>query len=194
MARKKSAPYEDGVVERLKDPAYAAVNTMDSECITRDPKAKFIKECLVWLIPILEEFSVPYQIVGGLAAKFYGSQRSLVDLDFYADMRATGFPSVLREIRSHLIWGPEHFKDQNWDITFLKIDFCTQRIEIGDSNDAYFFDRNAGQWVSQKIDFANSLSFNIFGIAVEVMPKQALIDYKRLLAREVDVADLIDLE
>lgn len=165
-----------------------------SNAILSDPKLKAIEDCLVWLVPLFQIHGVPYQIVGGLAAKFHGAKRALVDIDFYADMRAAGFPAVLTDIKEYLSWGPEHFKDQSWDITFLKIDFGLQRIEIGDSNDAYFFDRVGGQWIKQEIDYAGSVDFKVFGLTVQVMPKQALISYKRMLGREVDLADLADLD
>ena len=44
------------------------------------------------------------------------------------------------------MWGPEHHAGDEWDLTFLKIDYRGQRIELGDSSiGPRYFDRAAGR-------------------------------------------------
>jgi hypothetical protein len=159
-----------------------------------DEKTQIVRHCLSWIIPIFDKHQVPYQIVGGLAARLHGAHRPLFDLDFYADMSAPGFSGMQREIQRKIVWGPTHFKDENWDITFLKMDFDGQRIEIGDSNGARFFNRQTREWVSQAIDYADAEVVVLFGLALRVMRKERLISYKKMLGRQVDLTDVSDLE
>ena len=52
----------------------------------KDPKA-----ALHWIVAILNRHRVPFQITGGLAAKAYGSDRDLVDIDI--DIPEEAFPA-----------------------------------------------------------------------------------------------------
>ena len=68
-----------------------------------------ISRALAWITDSLCRHDVPYQAVGGLAARAYGAHRSLVDIDFYVPFdRAT---ALLEEVRPFITWGPEHHAD-----------------------------------------------------------------------------------
>ena len=110
---------------------------------------------LAWVVGVLQRHSIPFQAVGGLAARAYGATRPLVDLDFYIPMER--FPELLPEASAYVAWGPEHYRDADWDITFVKLSYAGQQIEFGDATDAYFFDRAAEIWVRQEIDFGASV-------------------------------------
>lgn len=88
------------------------------------------------------------------------------------------FPELLPEIAPYVVWGPEHYRDANWDITFVKLSYAGQPIEFGDSTDAYFFDRATGAWIRQEIDFDQSEWREALGIRVPVIPRAELIAYK----------------
>jgi hypothetical protein len=146
---------------------------------------------LAWVVGLLERHDIPFQAVGGLAARAYGATRPLADLDFYIPMER--FPELLPKASPHVVWGPEHYRDANWDITFVKLAYAGQPIEFGDATAAYFFDRAAQAWVRQEIDFGASVWHEVLGVRVPVMPLSELIAYKRRLAREVDYLDLAEL-
>lgn len=91
-----------------------------------------IARALAWIVGALRRHGVPHQAVGGLAARAYGARRPLNDIDFYVPFnRAAG---VLEEVRPFVVWGPEHHAGDEWDLTYLKIDYHGQRIELGDSS------------------------------------------------------------
>ena len=146
---------------------------------------------LAWVVDLLQRHRIPFQAVGGLAARAYGATRPLVDLDFYIPMER--FPELLPEIAPHLVWGPEHYLDANWDITFVKLSYAGQPIEFGDSTDAYFFDRSTGAWMRQEIGFDRSIWCEVLGVRVPVIPRAELIAYKRRLDRDVDRLDLDEI-
>ena len=152
----------------------------------RDPAA-----ALAWVVGLLDRHCIPFQAVGGLAARAYGATRPLIDLDFYIPMER--FPELLPEASAYVVWGPEHYRDADWDITFVKLSYAGQQIEFGDAIDAYFFDRVAEIWVRQEIDFGASVWRDVLGVRVPVMPLPELIAYKRRLDREVDRMDLAEL-
>jgi hypothetical protein len=147
---------------------------------------------LAWVVDLLQRHHIPFQAVGGLAARAYGATRPLVDLDFYIPMER--FSELIPEIAPHVVWGPEHYQDENWDITFVKLSYAGQPIEFGDSTDAYFFDRTAGGWMRQEIDFDRSERREVLGVRVPVIPRAELIAYKRQLGRNVDALDLAEID
>jgi AbrB family looped-hinge helix DNA binding protein len=89
---------------------------------------------LRWIVGLLEELEVPFQVVGGLAAGAYGATRPLVDLDFYVPTRC--LPIVAGAADSRLVRAPEHHRDENWDITFMALEHEGQRIELGGADGA----------------------------------------------------------
>jgi len=137
----------------------------------------------------VREHGVPYQVVGGLAARAYGAHRPLADIDLYVPLdRAAG---LLQEIRPFVSWGPKHYVDEAWDISFLKADYYGQWVELGDSSSVpRFYNKKGGRWETQWIDYANSASVSVFGVEIEAMPKCDLIRYKSSLGREVDMIDI----
>lgn len=146
---------------------------------------------LAWVVDLLQRRRIPFQAVGGLAARAYGATRPLVDLDFYIPMER--FHELLPEINPHRVWGPEHYRDASWDIIFVKLSYAGQPVEFGDSTRAYFFDRVAGAWMRQEIGFDRSVWCEVLGVRVPVMPRSELIAYKRHLDRDVDRLDLNEI-
>ena len=137
----------------------------------------------------MERHCVPYVVVGGLAARAYGAIRPVVDIDLYAPFDLAG--AALGEMQPNVIWGPQRYADDHWDLTFLKADFRGRRVELGDSSNApRFFDARAGRWVSQHIDYGASVRVELFGVRTAVMPKQELVSYKLALGRRVDLVDV----
>jgi len=147
------------------------------------------REALRWIVHALDRHNVPYQIVGGAAARAYGAYRELVDIDIYVPFdEAAG---LLEEVKPYVTWGPEHHSGDEWDLTFLKIDYGGQKVELGDSSSGpRFFDQKNQRWVEQRIGYERSASVELFGVEAKVMPKEELVEYKAVLGREVDRADL----
>lgn len=151
-----------------------------------------VARALMWVVGALLKHDVPYQVVGGLAARAYGAHRPLADIDLYVPFDQVG--NFLRAIQPFVTWGPEHYDDETWDLTFLKINYGGQRIELGDSSTApRFFNVRDGCWERQQIDYLNPTIVKVYGLTVEVMPKDELIRYKAALGRAVDLMDITQM-
>jgi len=147
---------------------------------------------LAWVVGELERRVIPYQVVGGLAARAWGGSREVVDIDLYVPLdQARQF---LIDIGEYVVWGPQYYYSENWDITFMKIDFGNQRIEIADASSApRFFNTLEDRWEEQTIDYSSSVRREVFGVECNVMPRGELIRYKKALDRPVDRIDVTDL-
>jgi hypothetical protein len=159
---------------------------LDPSCDMSDPRAT-----LAWIVELLTSRGIPFQAVGGLAARAYGATRRLVDLDFYLPMRR--YPEIEADLVPYLTRPPRHHRDDAWDITFAQLAYAGQTIELGGIEGARYYDRVGGCWVPQRIDFARSEWIDLFGVWVPVMPRDELVTYKQRLDRLVDRWDLAEI-
>jgi hypothetical protein len=150
-----------------------------------------VAEALRWICEIFGSVEAHYQAVGGLAARAYGAVRPLVDLDFY--VRAEDLSRILERVGDACVWGPEHFEDGNWDLTFAKVEKHGVQIEIAEAEGARYFSPGSGEWLDQNIEFHASEKRVVLGVEVQVMPRAQLIAYKRALNRSVDRLDLEEI-
>ncbi|PZS11151.1 MAG: hypothetical protein DLM55_02530 [Acidimicrobiales bacterium] len=161
-----------------------------------EPKALAEQErvgpALAWIVGALERHGTPYQVIGGLAARAWGGSREVVDIDLYVPLDQAR--QLLIDIEKHIVWGPQYYYSKSWDLTFAKVDFGTQRIELADSaSNPRFFNILEDRWEDQAINYCSSLRRGIFGVECNVMPKDELIQYKRALDRPVDRIDVAEL-
>ncbi|MFN8493322.1 MAG: hypothetical protein U0350_37335 [Caldilineaceae bacterium] len=148
-----------------------------------------ISQALSWIVALLDQHQVQYQIVGGLAAQAYGARRPLVDIDLY--MAFNQAHAALAELKPYLTREPTPHHSAAWDLVFLALEYEGVLIEIGDSaTDPRFYNRLDQRWEEQVIDYTASNIVNLYGTDVAVMPKAELVRYKAMLDREVDHLDL----
>lgn len=146
---------------------------------------------LRWISDLLEDRAVPYQVVGGVAARAHGAQRPIVDVDLYVPTSA--LMEIAESVAEHVTWGPGHVRQGGWDIVFLKLEVEGQTVELGGADQVRIYDSTAGRWHDERIDFGTSERREVLGIVVPVMPRDRLVEYKRRLDREVDRQDLREL-
>lgn len=157
---------------------------------TNDPQK--IAPALTWIVSLLNRHNVPYQIVGGLAAKAYGATRSLVDIDIYAPLDRA--QAALEKMRPYIVRELLPHRSASWDLTYMALEYHGIYIEIGDSTATpRFYNYRDQRWEDQVIDFASSHIMMLYGVEVAVMPKDELIRYKAMLDREVDHQDLREI-
>lgn len=149
------------------------------------------RQALRWIVELLKARDVPFQVVGGLAARAYGATRRLVDIDLYIPV--AHIPTVLEAAQPFVTRQPRHHCDEHWDLVFMRLEYGGQPIEIGVADDAKYRDTRHGRWHDAAVDFAASEQLMVLGMEVPVMPREQLLVYKRRLDRPVDRADLGEL-
>ena len=145
------------------------------------------KEAFHWIIRILKKYEVPYQISGGLAAKIYGSSRPLADIDI--DISEEKFVDILPDVKPYIIFGPERFRNENFDLSLItlnymgqEIDLCSQHVKIRDAK--------TGEWHDNSTDFSRYELQEVYDITIPVIKKDDLVNYKKILGRPVDLEDI----
>ena len=159
--------------------------------VTASPPVSPAGRALRWIAGVLRELEVPFLVTGGLAARAHGATRPLVDIDLYVP--GSRFPDIVPRVAPHRVFGPEAYRDEQWDLTFMALEVHGQRVELGDGDATRFFDRRSGRWVRARVDYERAVPRRLYGIDVPVMDRATLIDYKRRLGRPVDLRDVEDL-
>ncbi len=150
------------------------------------------KVVLVWIVDILKSKNIPYQIVGGLAARLHGVNRQLADIDFDIPIE---FAKDLASFLSPYISKPlKRYTEELWDIEYFQIIYKGQKIEFGCAPGTKIFNRRAGIWVELFTDFNKSVEVLFEGKKLLVIPISDLINYKSILEREVDKIDVTELK
>lgn len=151
-----------------------------------------IKKALFWITDILEKHNIPFQIVGGLAVKAYGSPRPLVDIDI--EIPEESFSKIQNEVSAYIIYGPAQLKEERWDLFLMTLNYEGQEVDISGAYTTKVYDILGKIWVTLNPDFSKIANLNLYGKILPIISKEQLIAYKKILLREVDVLDLQYLE
>ncbi|ELA6650032.1 MazG-related protein [Vibrio alginolyticus] len=158
-----------------------------------------VKVALQWLKEILDAEVVEYQIVGGLAATIYGGSREVgksgsrevADIDLY--IRNSDADKVLSHVSKYISKPLTHYVEYGWDLEYFQLVYQNQKIEIGLSEHTKIQSHQDGSWHQLEISFSESVIKNYQGIELPVIPVHRLVEYKRILGREVDQIDIREL-
>ena len=153
----------------------------------KDTEAAFM-----WIINILRELAIPFQITGGLAAQLYGSKRPLADIDI--DILESDMEKLSARVHEHIVFGPAQYKDAAWDVKLMTLTYAGQDIDISAFDTTKIFDVTTSAWVELGGNLHLSETFEVYGIQVPVITKANLLAYKKMLGREVDRLDVAYLE
>ena len=151
-----------------------------------------VYRAMSWLKAILDGQGVRYQIVGGFAAHLHGGSRPIADIDLY--IKKEDVNALLPFFQPFVSKPLKHYREEGWDLEYLQLIYENQKIEIGLSPGTKIFNTSSQQWVSLDVDLAESVQRNFHGLALPVININSLIEYKRVLNREVDRIDIRELE
>ena len=142
------------------------------------------------LVHCLEDAAICYQFTGGFAANLHGSRWPLHDIDL--EVAERDLPR-LAEILAPCITRPLGlYEDEEFRLYLFCATLDGMEIEVNQAECAYV--RCGGQWVPLQTDLAHRQKVKLFDLHVWVQPLQALIEYKALLGRDADLADLQSLQ
>lgn len=146
---------------------------------------------LRWIVDLLRRHGIPFQVVGGLAARAWGATRPLVDLDLYVPRQ--GAERILPEIADRITRPLGPVDGEHWRMDFLQLEHGGIQVELGVAEDAWFRNRATRTFERQEVDFDRGVERRVLGLPVPVMPLEELVAYKRKLDRAVDRRDLAEL-
>jgi hypothetical protein len=151
-----------------------------------------VKAALIWISNILQKNHVQFQIAGGLAVRAYGSNRKLMDIDI--DISENDFEQIKHDVQKFITFGPGQFKNENWDLYLITLNYNGQEIDLGGAYQTKIYDKKNKRWVKIITDFSKVNYLDIAGLKLPVINREDLIAYKKILAREVDLQDVAYLE
>ncbi len=155
------------------------------------PHIKNTERAFLWIIDILEKNAITYKISGGFAAKIYGTDRELADIDI--EVQDEDIIFIEKEVRPYITFGPDRYKDERWDLELMTLLYEGQEIDIAGTN-AKIFNKEKQEWDNSSGDFENIEIKEVYSKNVPVESLKSLIEYKKKLGREVDTEDVRQLE
>ncbi len=144
-----------------------------------------------WITNVLEKHNIKYKISGGFAARIYGVNRELADIDI--EVADSDIKKILSEVTPYITFGPDRYKDKDWDLELMTLVYEGQEIDIAGIN-AKIFNKKTNEWENSSGDLDIVDMNEVFGKVVPVETLDALIKYKTKLGREVDIEDVSQLK
>jgi len=172
-----------------------------------DPSDKRTKEekvfdALKWISDIMAKHSISWVVSGGIAARVHGANRPLWDIDIDVLDEDLYRLAEIEEIQELLQacdqTGPERFKDENWDIICMDFYYRGQRLDFTGNTTCRFFNPKDQKWEDAGGPQIESEE-GVFddgeeGFEIPVTPLDDLLEYKKFLARDVDLKDVAQIE
>jgi hypothetical protein len=153
--------------------------------LVRDTEAAFH-----FVIDLLEQHRIEYKITGGFAARLYGANRELADIDI--EVKETDLPLLASLVADYTTYPLQRYQDDNWDLMLLTVNYRGQEIDLA-SQTAKIFNQQTVQWEVRTSELTNYELHTVYGREVKVETRTALVVYKLKLARAVDVDDVYAL-
>lgn len=131
---------------------------------------------LYWIISILREEKIPFQITGGVAAHFYGATREIQDIDI--DVPEQSLERIAKRTSEYIVFGPKHHKNSKWDLELLNLNYKGQEIDLGGAYFAKIFDAKTRKWKKIPAKFSTAKRKRFGKLVVPVAEPRSLIKYK----------------
>ena len=143
------------------------------------PMTDTTRLALHWIVDIFEEENIPYQIVGGTAAHFYGASRPINDIDI--DVGEKHFARLLERVKGYVTFGPEVLIDSEWIVLVLGVTYHGQLIELSNADAQKLYDDETSEWKDFSYTLQDVVQIPWEGKQLRLLDPQLMIDYKRYL-------------
>ncbi|MBF2067638.1 MAG: hypothetical protein IGS39_24950 [Calothrix sp. C42_A2020_038] len=138
------------------------------------------------IIPIFEQHNITYRITGGLAGNLYGSQWPLHDIDI--EVAQKDIERVKELFHEYIAIDLMRIVDDEFDLLMMTLVIYGVDIEINQAEDAFIYHDDTPIKLDDDLYIFNTFFFE--GLKLRVQQLQKIIEYKELLGRKNDVADL----
>jgi hypothetical protein len=146
------------------------------------------KEALEWIVHILRKNKITFEITGGFASRIYGSKRILADIDI--EVSDKSIPKLQQFTKKYIIYGPREYKDKNFDLPLMTLNYRGQKIDISGKDSEKIYDKKDKKWVEEKINLSKAKTKKVYDLLLPVVSLKELVSYKRELGRNVDKKDV----
>lgn len=148
---------------------------------------KIQKQVFRKLVSSLNKNNIPFQVSGGLAAIFYGSDRDLYDIDI--DIYKKDIPKIRKLFKSHIIKDYYNLVDEQFDIWLLTLMIDGVLVDISQVEEAHVFQKD-GTKTKMDSDISQAKYMEYDGLQIPVQDKEKLIAYKKIIGRKTDLMDI----
>ncbi|QQR84210.1 hypothetical protein IPJ72_03425 [Candidatus Peregrinibacteria bacterium] len=97
-----------------------------------------------WIIDLLEKNNIQFRISGGFAARLYGSNRPLYDIDI--EIKDRDFDRLMPLVKEKIIYGPARYQDEVFDLFLATLEFEGQEIDLCGCETTRLFNHQTGEW------------------------------------------------
>lgn len=147
-----------------------------------------VLNALKWIVTILNENAIPYQISGGFAAHLYGATRPINDIDI--DIPEESFSLIMGKVKPYILDELQHYNDGKWDLQVMTLNYLDQEIDISGAFNTKVSNLERTEWISIPVDFSSSNQINLDGFIINIISPQQLIDYKKHLDGDHQIDDI----
>lgn len=149
-----------------------------------------IVQALQWIIEILQQQKIPFQITGGLAVKIYGGKRPVRDIDI--EIPDNCFDKLVPLVQNYIIYGPERYQDAYFDLLLIKLNYKGQEIDISGADTPRLFNKTTKRWEDCRVDLSRAKKKMVDRLTVPVAPSEEIVEYKK--KKESRPEDIEDIE
>lgn len=149
------------------------------------------QEATKWIVGLLRSRDIPFLICGGLAARGYGSDRDLNDIDLFVPGEC--FSDVVEAGQEYISKPATRYREAGWDLTYVQFKYAGVKIEVGSAAGASILNKESQTWIPLDIDFSRYETRYLLGVELPLMLREDLVRYKLALSRPVDVVDVREI-
>ncbi len=146
------------------------------------------KNAFKWIVGILQKNKIPFQFSEEFAAKIYGSNRPLYDIDI--EMPDRYFNKLLPHIKDYLVYGPQRYLDETFDLLLITLKYEGQKIDISGCETDKLFNHQTRRWESCSTEINDVVEKKFYGLTVPVIKWKDLVAYKEKIRRPIDIEDI----
>lgn len=147
-----------------------------------------VEKALEWIVDLLDGAAIPYQLLGGTAAAFYGVTRPINDIDL--DIYETDFSKLKELVSSHIIFHPQIYIDSEWWVQMMQLEVDGQLIEVTNASNTLIHDDSSATWRTFTYDLNEVVIVRWNQRTLRLMPPARMMTYKALLHGQKQLDDI----
>lgn len=141
-----------------------------------------------WIVNILNENKIPFQLTGGVAARLYGSDRPINDIDI--EIEEKHFKTITPLVENYIIYSPQRYKSNEFDLLLMTLEYEGQEIDISGYKTDKLYNKETQKWESCRTYIHDAINMELYGIKIPVIKWQHLVSYKKKTRRRTDIEDV----